>query len=294
MRVSIIHETVYRYRTAATYSIQYLRLSPRSSPRQRIMSWKLDVPGPVVPWVDAFGNDAHVLVIDRLHEEIRVRARGEVEVVDGGDLPEEPGPHPPLLYLRPTRLTEPTGSLVELADQFREAVRQDRRSGLEALMLGVRERVDYRPGITHAASAAAEALAAGAGVCQDHAHLFISCCRHLGLPARYVSGYLGDSSDGRMASHAWAEAWIEGEGWRSYDVANRIKAGGRHVRVAVGLDYLDACPVRGFRRGGAGESLEVEVRVNDMDQGGEAAPARAGSNGQSHRTAMAQQQQQQQ
>jgi transglutaminase-like putative cysteine protease len=266
MRVSIVHETLYRYRTPATYSIQYLRLSPRSSRRQKIVSWKLDAPGPVRPWVDAFGNDAHVLVIDRPHEEIRVRARGEVEVIEAAEAVEEPGPHPPALFLRPTRLTEATGTLAELADQFRDPVRRDRRAGLEALMFGVRERVEYRPGITHVATAAAEAFAAGAGVCQDHAHIFIACCRRLGLPARYVSGYLGAASDGLMASHAWAEAWIDGEGWSGYDVANRVRPAGRHVRVAVGPDYLDACPVRGFRRGGAGESLEVEVRVNDTDQ----------------------------
>jgi transglutaminase-like putative cysteine protease len=300
MRVSIVHETVYRYRTPATYTIQYLRLWPRSSPRQRILSWKLDTPGPVRPWVDAFGNDAHVLVVDRPHEEIVVRARGQVEVVEAvePDPAEDPGPLPPAVYLRYTRLTEATGSMAELADQFRDGVSRDRRAGLEALMLGVRERVEYRPGITHAATAAGEALAAGAGVCQDHAHLFIGCCRRLGLPARYVSGYLGASADGRMASHAWAEAWVDGEGWQGFDVANRVSPTRRHVRVAVGLDYLDACPIRGFRRGGADESLEVEVRVNDAHMAAEPpAPASAaarlasGSNG---RPPGQQQQQQQQ
>src|SRR5947207_4899069 len=142
MRVSIVHETLYRYRSPAAYSIQYLRLSPRSTRRQKVMSWKLDAPGKVRPWVDAFGNDAHVLVIDRPHEEILVRARGEVEVVDltGADGVEEPGPLPPPVFLRPTRLTEATGSLAELADQFKDAMRRDRRTGLDALMLGVRER----------------------------------------------------------------------------------------------------------------------------------------------------------
>jgi transglutaminase-like putative cysteine protease len=266
MRVAIVHETLYRYRTPATYSIQYLRLSPRASRRQRIVAWKLDTPGPVRPWVDAYGNDAHVLVIDRPHDEIRVRARGEVEVVETADTDEEPGPLPPNVYLRPTRLSDATGPLAEFADLFREGVRRDLGAGLETLMLGVRERVDYRPGITHAATPAGAAFAAGAGVCQDHAHIFVACCRRLGIPARYVSGYLGAGADGNMASHAWAEAWLEGQGWRSYDVANRLRPAGRHVRVAVGLDYLDACPVRGFRRGGAGESLDVEVRVNDTAQ----------------------------
>jgi transglutaminase-like putative cysteine protease len=275
MRMSIVHETLYRYRTPATYSIQYLRLSPRSSRRQKIVTWKLDVPGSVRPWVDTFGNDAHVLVIDRPHGEILVRARGEVDMLEAADAVEDPGPHPPTLFLRPTRLTEATGALAELAELFREPVRRDVPAGLDALMLGVRERVDYRPGITHAATAASEAFGVGAGVCQDHAHIFIACCRRLAIPARYVSGYLGASTDGRMASHAWAEAWIEGQGWQSYDVANRVRPAGSHVRVAVGLDYLDACPVRGFTRGGAGESLDVEVRVNDTEQATPAQPPAA-------------------
>jgi transglutaminase-like putative cysteine protease len=266
MRVSIVHETVYRYRSPAAYSIQYLRLVPQESRRQKVLSWKVDAPAPLRPWVDGFGNDAHVLVIDRPHAEIRVRARGQVQVQEAPEVIEEPGPHAPALYLRPTRLTEAGGPLGEFADKFRADVRHDPRNALESLMMGVREQVDYQPGITHSATAATEAFGARAGVCQDHAHIFVACCRRLAVPARYVSGYLGTESDGNMASHAWAEAFIEGEGWRSYDIANRIRPAGRHVRVAVGLDYMDACPVRGFRRGGHDESLEVEVRVNDLPQ----------------------------
>jgi transglutaminase-like putative cysteine protease len=267
---------------------------PQASRRQKVLSWKLDAPAPLRPWVDGFGNDAHVLVLDRPHEEIRVRARGEVLVQEASDVVEEPGPHPPSLYLRPTRLTEAGGPLADFADQFRADMRHDPRNALESLMMGVRERVDYQPGITHSATAANEAFGARAGVCQDHAHIFVACCRQVGIPGRYVSGYLGTESDGRMASHAWAEAWVEGEGWRSYDIANRIRPAGRHVRVAVGLDYLDACPVRGFRRGGLGESLEVEVRVNDTPQlPTPAAAANKETNGHAQQAGRQQQQQQQ-
>jgi transglutaminase-like putative cysteine protease len=292
MRVSIVHETLYRYRSPATYSIQYLRLWPQASRRQKVLSWKLDAPAPLRRWVDGFGNDAHVLVLDRPHEEIRVRARGEVDVQETSDVVEEPGPHPPALYLRATRLTEATGGLSDFAEQFRADARRDPRNTLEGLMMGVREHVDYQPGITHAATAATEAFGARAGVCQDHAHIFVACCRRLGVPARYVSGYLGIEGDGRMASHAWAEAWLDGEGWRSYDIANRLRPAGRHVRVAVGMDYLDACPVRGFRRGGLGESLEVEVRVNDAQQSPQLPLRNKETNG--HSLQQQQQQQQQQ
>src|ERR1035441_5875661 len=97
------------------------------------------------------------------------------------------------------------------------------------------------------------------------------CCRKLNIPARYVSGYLAPKNrpvaslgqPNQLASHAWAEAWIDGLGWQGFDMANRTRVHGRHVAVAVGLDYLDACPVRGFHRGGKGESLDVEVEVNE-------------------------------
>jgi transglutaminase-like putative cysteine protease len=180
-------------------------------------------------------------------------------------------------------------------------------------MMSVREHVDYQPGITHSASTALEAFGGRAGVCQDHAHIFVACCRHLGIPARYVSGYLGVGSDrngassggggaagdGRLASHAWAEAWLDGEGWRGYDIANRLRPAARHVRLAVGLDYMDACPIRGYRRGGLGESLEVEVRVNDAPQipkpaAAAAAAVKRESNGHPLQQQAGRQQQQQQ
>src|SRR5436190_16136832 len=160
MRVSIVHETLYRYRSPAAYSIQYLRLWPQASRRQKVLSWKVDAPAPLRSWVDGFGNDAHVLVLDRPHEEIRVRARGEVDVQENSEVIEEPGPHGPALYLRATRLTDADagGPLGDFAEQFRGDVRRDPRNALEALMMGVREHVDYQPGITHAATAAAEAF----------------------------------------------------------------------------------------------------------------------------------------
>jgi transglutaminase-like putative cysteine protease len=271
MRLSIVHETEYRYQNPAHYTIQYLRLSPQSSRSQKVLSWQLELPAPARPFLDGFGNSAHVLVIDRPHQEIRIRARGEVEVEDDPVTLPDPGPHRPDLYMRNTELTTQDEALVRFSEKFRREVTNNREAAIESLMLGVREKVDYQPGVTHSATSAAQAFARGAGVCQDHAHVFVACCRQLQIPARYVSGYLApqkitaDKETGAqaMASHAWAEAWIDGLGWQGFDVANRVRAHGRHVRLAVGLDYLDACPVRGFRRGGSGESMGVEVQVNE-------------------------------
>ena len=271
MRLSIIHETKYRYTSPANYTIQYLRLSPQSTLQQKVLSWNLDLPGPARPFLDGFGNAAHVLVIDKPHQEIRIRARGEVEVADEPLTLPDTGPHRPELYMRSTELTAQDQALMEFTEAFRRQTASSRAAALESLMVAVREKVDYRPGVTHVKTSAAQAFARGAGVCQDHAHVFVSCCRQLSIPARYVSGYLapkngpanGNDTETEMASHAWAEAWIEGAGWQGFDVANQVRAHGRHVRVAVGLDYLDACPVRGFHRGGSGESLGVEVHVDE-------------------------------
>jgi|SRR5450432_2328118 len=262
MRVTIVHETVYRYESPAHYSVQYLRLSPPTTGRQKVISWKIDAPAPVRHWVDTFGNDSHLLVVDKPHTEIRVRARGDVEVHETPVI-EEAGPQSLDVYLRGTPLTASDANLTTFANDFRSIVEKDRREGLIKMMGSLRERIEYKGGVTHAATAATDAFARGAGVCQDHAHVFLASCRTLGVPARYVSGYLAADRNAQLASHAWVEAWVPDEGWQGYDIANNTKPGVRHVRVAVGLDYLDACPVRGYRRGGQGESLEVDVQVFD-------------------------------
>ncbi len=273
MRLSIVHETKYRYATPANYTIQYLRLSPQSTSHQKVLKWNLDLPVPAKPFLDGFGNTAHVLVIDKPHREIRIRARGEVEVSDEPLVLPDTGPHRPELFVRSTELTAQDEALIRFAEAFRRQTANNRAAAVESIMSAVRDKVDYKAGVTHVTTPAAQAFAKGAGVCQDHAHVFVSCCRQLDIPARYVSGYLAPKTltvnkDGTvegLASHAWAEAWIEGVGWQGFDVANSVRAHGRHVRVAVGLDYLDACPVRGFHRGGSGESLGVDVTVRAAD-----------------------------
>ena len=127
---------------------------------------------------------------------------------------------------------------------------------LHELMARIQERIAYKTGVSTVDTSAAEALARGAGVAQDHAHTFIACCRRLGIPARYISGYLrNDDPELRVGrtSHSWAEAWVPGLEWVGFDPANGTSPRGDHLRVAVGLDYRDAAPVSG-RRVGFGEA----------------------------------------
>ncbi len=120
----------------------------------------------------------------------------------------------------------------------------------------------YEIGASHPGWSAEDVLEVGAGVCQDHTHVFLACARELGVPARYVSGYLMlDDRTVQDAMHAWAEAHVEGLGWVGFDISNGISPDARYVRVATGLDYGDASPVSGLRVGGDGELLDVRIDV---------------------------------
>lgn len=256
MRLSIRHDTTYNYADQVRASIQYLRLTPQESARQHVLSWQLDLPRQVRAQRDPFGNILHVLTLDEPHEALVIGARGQVEIDEQCE--SECGSGSALPYLRFTRLTQPDEALREFA-RLGSAGRHD-RDGLVELMHNLHAQMPYTPGATRVDSTAAEAFAGRAGVCQDHTHAFLACARSLGVPARYVSGYLFTEDSGHLASHAWAEAWLD-DAWYSFDVTNQLARPERHLKLAVGLDYLDACPVRGMRRGGGGEQMHARVKV---------------------------------
>lgn len=261
MILTVNHETVYRYDEAVSHSTQYLRLTPPSGEGQKVLEWNLDLPVPAVAGQDPFGNILHVLTLDMPHREIRIRATGIVETEAGERMCF--GGADPRLFLRPTPLTGVDRELAAFAERFR--IDPLGLSVLDTMAEAIVAHLPYQPGTTHVGSTAAEAFGASHGVCQDHAQIFIACCRHLGIPARYVSGYVySPAHDGsHMASHAWAEAWLE-DRWWSFDVVNACRAGESHLKLAVGMDYLDACPVRGVRRGGSRETLKAQVMVTGM------------------------------
>jgi transglutaminase-like putative cysteine protease len=263
MKLSIQHATVYRYEEPVNYTIQYLRLTPRPATCQNVLRWRLETPGQAVEMTDAYGNIMHVLVVDRPHIEVAIRVVGEAETMDTAGVVSGDGePLPVGVFLRSTPLTEPDDKLRDFVTALRPTLAKDRLEGLHALSRKVAKSVKYRKGQTHADSTAAQALAQGSGVCQDQTHVFIAAARALGVPARYVSGYVhAGSGSGDDASHAWAEAWVEGLGWVGFDVANEICPTESHLRLAVGLDYLACAPVRGIRRGGGEENMDVAVSV---------------------------------
>jgi transglutaminase-like putative cysteine protease len=218
----------------------------------------------VLQFKDGFGNIVQVSTINTPHQEVVIEAGGTVETTDcSGVVAGLPNTSPCRVFLRETPHTRPDAAIREIAAS---AKGQDLLDRLHALAGTVRDRVDYEVGSTDAHTGAAEALADGKGVCQDHAHIFISAARTLGVPTRYVTGYLVLGEQSRSeAHHAWAEAWVEGLGWVGFDVANRICPTERYVRLAVGLDAGGAAPVVGSRRGGQHELLDVSVDVREQN-----------------------------
>lgn len=268
MLLNIQHETIYRYSSPVDYTIQHLRLTPRHEVQQQPIDWKINAPGKFQRQLDAYGNVGHILVLDRPHEEIRISVSGQVEIAkENAHLPSDGGEVPLLAYLQPTHLTTADLAIQELA----KAAFNSKRGAVDSifkLIDRIQHAVAYIPGTTQVTSTAAEVLEAGTGVCQDYAHVFIACCRALDLPSRYVSGYIHPGDTDHAASHAWADVWLEGQGWVSFDVTNANFAASEHCRLAVGRDYLDACPVRGVRHGGGAEAMEVMVRIAHPDSAG--------------------------
>ncbi len=265
MQLRILHRTAYRYDEPVKYSAQVLRLTPRREGRQRVLAWSMQAPGRRIEQVDAHGNRTHLLTVEDPHKEIEIVVQGDVEVGGEGELLPHEGPLSPLAYLFATPLTVADDAITTLSKDYLGGT-EPLRERLYALAGAVGERVRYQKGATSVEDPAAAVLARGEGVCQDQAHVFISCCREAGVPVRYVSGYLysGDGrTGGTAASHAWIDAWIpESKAWLGIDVTHREPTGVQHCRLAVGRDYLDAAPVRGVRRGGGREMMDVDVLVS--------------------------------
>ncbi len=261
MRLSIQHETFYRYDAPVRASTQCIRLTPRETARHTVVQWDLDTPRPATQTHDGYGNVLHVLTLDKPVREIRIRAHG---VVESGEAPREAADPvwsglSPLVFLRPTAITRVDEAIARFAEPFR------RRSGVLTALRELAGEIVARMPLNDSndeSHSAAQAFAAGRISARDQAHLFIACCRHVGVPARYVSGYVMSNlkDTPRITGHAWTEAWIT-DRWRSFDLVESAAPGTEHLKLAVGADYLDACPIRGIRLGGGIETMEAQAKV---------------------------------
>ncbi len=268
MKLSVSHHTTYRYDSPIRVAVQSLRITPSVFDGQSILDWEIAVEGGQkgAGFRDGAGDWIESWSLRGPADHVTVTVNGTVETTDlSGLLRGHREAVNPGVYLRDTPATRADAALSALARAV-EATEPLARA--HALSAAVADAIAYRPGATEAHTTAAEALALGEGVCQDHAHALIGAARVLGLPARYASGYLFASEDGspHEAAHAWAEIRIEGLGWVGFDPANRCCPDDRYVRVGSGYDAHDAAPIRGIARGLGVERLEVTVAVQQAQQ----------------------------
>jgi len=264
MRIRVRHATTYEYDYPAAGVVQALRVVPSPHEGQDLLSWRVDVDvdGLLRVGRDAFGNCLHLFYAEEPLTRLTVRVTGEAELRDtAGVIRGALEPLPAGVFLRETPLTASDEALQDFAKSIPGADILDR---LHTLMGSLGERMGFDADATVVTTTAAQAFAAGHGVCQDYAHVFIAAARCLGAPARYVSGHLArPEADEQDAAHAWAEAFIPDLGWTAFDPVNGVCPDKHHLRVAVGLDYLDAAPLRGARRGGGDERLSVTVLARE-------------------------------
>jgi transglutaminase-like putative cysteine protease len=264
VKLSVRHRTAFTYSDEIADTAMEMRLRPLDDARQRLLSYDLRVEprGAVHAYRDGFGNLVETYNHRPPHRRVVVEARSVVETRPGQSGGEEPS------GAERFRLLRHDGPVADVPWVREQAACFEGRAHEPAMLADLTSLVHrafvYEPNVTRVDSTVADLVELGRGVCQDFAHVWIALCRRLGVPARYVSGYLftGDARQ-PQASHAWGEAWLPGHGWLAHDPTN--PDGGvdqSYVRVALGRDYRDVPPTRGVFRGAASETLEVDVRVD--------------------------------
>lgn len=285
-RFEIRHVTRYQYDRPVTRSSHKLHLRPVTDRRQTVREFCLQISPPVqlIEYDDVFGNAAARFEMREPYSELSLAARSVVEIADEDPFAFTDAPIRPQFplvwmpwqrmmlqpYLQPVEL--PETQLQEIIDYAMGYVERNNRDLMETLFainLGLHRDLEYLPGFTTVNTTPYEVLATRKGVCQDFANLFISMARLLGIPARYMCGYLhtgncGQARVGCDASHAWVELYIPNFGWKGFDPTNGILAHQEHVRVAVGRHYLDTAPTAGTLYVPVGETMTIDVEVRDL------------------------------
>jgi transglutaminase-like putative cysteine protease len=263
MKLDIVHSTRYRYTGPIAETVMEVRLRPMDGNGQRCVAFRLELSHGIKPraYVDGYGNHVHYFNLVKPHSGLSVISRSTVET--GLPPDEDPGEdliHDFLRFRSPVKDTE---GVRELARRHAVADASEVEEALDALTTTISREFTYDRTVTNVYSAVDDVLALRAGVCQDFAHLFIAAARAMGVPARYVSGYIHFPGEKTLttASHAWAEAWIEGKGWIGFDATHPVRTTPNHVRLAVGRDYTDAAPTRGVYVGSAGSTMSISVRT---------------------------------
>ena len=287
MLYEVRHETRFKYEWPVTISHQLLKLRPRRSTRQNVLQTRLSIapqPGIQRDWLDYYGNVVEFVTVQSPHSELIVTSTSQVEVLPGMNIMLDFSPSWEVVA---KSMRNPTQSealaacqycfespFIRLHPEIREFALESFEPGRPllaatmALTSHIYERFTYKGGVTDIYTPALEVLHHRHGVCQDFAHLQIACLRALGLPARYVSGYLlthppagQQKLQGADESHAWISVWCPELGWVDFDPTNNQIPNLEHVTVAWGRDYGDVSPVSGFIFGGGEHEVDVGVDV---------------------------------
>ena len=282
---SVRHLTKFRYRDTVSESVMETRMHPRSDSNQRCLSFTLSVSPRcrVFSYRDHLGNNVHHFDIPGDHSQLVIVAEALVEQQPLGDVPHflSPDAWQELDHLvgegdywemlLPSEYAKETPALVELAKGFDIRRRDDPLMLLREVNTRLFDYFNYVPRSTRVDSPIDEAIESRNGVCQDFAHTMIALVRPLGIPCRYVSGYLyhGERDTDRSvsdATHAWVEAFLPHLGWVGFDPTNNLLAHERHIRTALGRDYADVPPTTGTYRGRTESELYVAVQVTAFNQ----------------------------
>lgn len=284
MMYAVRHITRFRYSAPVTESVMEVRMQPRRDETQHCLSFELttEPPARITASRDYLGNIVHHFDVLRPHSELTITAQALVttsatplsaplgtdawaeldRLANEGDYVE---------MLIPSQFARPTAALHAFADELQLARRADPLTVLHDISARLHGALRYTPQSTRVDSPIDVALTQRAGVCQDYAHIMIALVRELGIPCRYVSGYLYHRHDDLSnaapdATHAWVEALLPQLGWVGFDPTNHTPVDERHIRVAIGRDYADVPPTRGVFKGQAETELGVAVQVRLADE----------------------------
>lgn len=284
MYYAIRHVTRFHYAAPVSESVMEVRMQPREEARQRCLRFTLQTQpfARSYSYNDSLNNTVHYFDVPKRHSKLEIIAESLVEVLPPLTLPDpETVPtwedidalrqeHSLWDWLCPSHFARPTALLQKLIDELSVKRDSDPLTTLRQLNATLFQTFTYAPSSTRADSPIDEALANHKGVCQDFAHIMIAIVRELGIPCRYVSGYLfhGRENHDRSeedATHAWVEAYIPNLGWLGLDPTNNLIASERHIRAAIGRDYADVPPTHGIFKGNASSELFVAVRVTPSE-----------------------------
>jgi transglutaminase-like putative cysteine protease len=276
MLLSIQHKTELSYAEPISESVMELRMAPRNDSQQTVRNFGLAVgpEAPVFEHLDWQGNRAHHFSIVDVHDKVVILASSLVdtharrlrleELTD--TLPLSGLGHRYQDFLLSHGPVQRDARLAQFAEQV--GILSEKRASfvLLAVTERLRELVRYTKGVTTSNTSVSDVLDLGKGVCQDYAHVALAILRMLGVPSRYVSGYLFRPRSAELETHAWIEAFVPSVGWLGLDPTHGELASESHVAVAVGRSYADVPPNRGVYRGGAEERIDVSVRIQRVDE----------------------------